>query len=158
MSTLILSLVGSSHTTVAINTNFLTAYHDAVHIQKLTKPDMLEFFLHYIAPKSPARAKLSIHLHARGISEVSTPIEMAPSEEKAVELNDIVEKGIDMLKIDQKPAELPNGVLCHGGTTKPASEPYLIENIRDFRSRLVVSAGPQPVKDLSEFEELDSKL
>jgi insulysin len=145
------------------NLNFIansyTAYHDAAHIQKLTKTDMLEFFLHYIAPSSPVRAKLAIHLHARGVSEVSTPVEKLPAEVSATGVNGTVEKGIDMLKIDSKPAGTTNGVASDaGGPTAPVSEPHLIENIRDFRSRLVMSAGPQPVKDLSEFEELDSKL
>ena len=75
--------------------NSYAAYHNAAHIQKLTKPDMLEFFLHYVAPKSPSRAKLSIHLRARGISEVSTPIEKVPSAASATELRATVEKGID---------------------------------------------------------------
>jgi insulysin len=140
------------------NTNSFAAYHDAAQIQKLTKRDMLDFFLHYIASKSLTRAKLSIHLHARGTSEISTPIEMIPNEDNAAGHNSTVEKGIDMLKIGSNTAGPPNGVVYEGRTREPAFEPYLIENIRDFRSRLVVSAGPQPVKDLSEFEELDSKL
>jgi insulysin len=125
---------------------------------------MLEFFLHNIALSSPARAKLAIHLHARGVSEVSTPIERTPTEVNIKELNDTVEKSIDMLKLESKPGGTTNGVTANGvahSEIEPkaaASEPYLIENIRDFRSRLVVSAGPLPVNDLSEFEELDSKL
>ncbi len=110
---------------------------------------MLEFFLHYIAPKSPARAKLSIHLHARGVSEISPLIEKVTSEVRASE-----QEGIDRPRIDSKPVEHTNG----DARKQSAPEPYLIQDIRDFRSRLVVSAGPQPVKDLSEFEELDSKL
>jgi insulysin len=144
--------------------NYYTAYHDAAHIQKLTKADMLEFFLRYIATSSPARAKLAIHLHARGVSEVSTPIEKIPAEVNATEVNGTIENGIGMLKIDSELAGIMNGVTPNcvaSGASRPrtpVSEPYLIENIRDFRSRLAVSAGPQPVKDLSEFEELDSKL
>jgi len=156
---LTLSLVGSWNETFIFIANSYTAYHDAEHIQKLTKQDMLEFFLHYIAPNSPARAKLAIHLHARGVSEVSTPIEKVPSEVSVTEVNGTVEKGIDRLKIGSKSEELTNGYTPNGSAIKAAGpKPYLIENIRDFRSRLVVSAGPQPVKDLSEFEELDSKL
>lgn len=36
--------------------------------------------------------------------------------------------------------------------------PYVIEDVRQFRSMLQISAGPQPVKHISEFEDLDSKL
>jgi insulysin len=38
----------------------------------LTKEDMVEFFNHYIHPRSPARAKLAIHLVAQAKSDVST--------------------------------------------------------------------------------------
>jgi insulysin len=38
------------------------------------------------------------------------------------------------------------------------TEPYLIENVRDYKSRLVASAGARPIKELSEFEDLDLKL
>lgn len=38
------------------------------------------------------------------------------------------------------------------------SKPYVIDDVREFRSMLAVSPGPRPVKDLSEFEGLDSKL
>jgi len=36
--------------------------------------------------------------------------------------------------------------------------PILITDVRQFRSMLQVSAGPQPVKNISFFEELDAKL
>ncbi|KAH8673592.1 peptidase M16 inactive domain-containing protein [Xylariales sp. PMI_506] len=37
-------------------------------------------------------------------------------------------------------------------------KPVLIENVRDYRAGLVASAGARPTRELSEFEELDSKL
>lgn len=97
--------------------------------------------MHYIAPKSPARAKLAIHLHAQGMSEVYAPVEIVSSK-----FNGTTEEGIDMLMIDS----MPSGV-----TKELTSKPYLVKNIRDFRSSLAVSASPQPVKDLSEFVERD---
>lgn len=36
--------------------------------------------------------------------------------------------------------------------------PFVITDVREFRCMLQVSAGPQPVKHISEFEDLDSKL
>lgn len=36
--------------------------------------------------------------------------------------------------------------------------PYVITDVREFRSKLQISAGPQAVKHISEFEELDAKL
>lgn len=105
-------------------------------------------------PVSPVRAKLSIHLHAKGVSEAPTPSENIP-----YEVTDVVEKGVDMLKIQTNPAKIPNGITTQAsGTNWTAPEPYIIEDVREFRSQLAASAGPRPVKDLSEFEELDSKL
>ena len=48
-----------------------------------------------------------------------------------------------------------------GSRTPPSTNgtvPFVIENVRDFKSRLLVSAGARPVKDLSEFEDLEPKL
>ena len=36
--------------------------------------------------------------------------------------------------------------------------PYVITDVREFKSMLQVSAGPKPVKHIAEFEELDAKL
>jgi insulysin len=100
---------------------------------------MIKFFEHYISPTSPMRSKLSVHLRAQGVSEIPSPAGMPV---------DVVEKVMDktMDHLSMKP--------------EPANKrtPYVIENVRDFKSLMAVSAGPQPVKELSEFEELDSKL
>ncbi|KAJ8128750.1 hypothetical protein O1611_g4882 [Lasiodiplodia mahajangana] len=45
--------------------------------------------------------------------------------------------------------------------TSPVSngtQPVLITSVRDYKARMAVTAGPRSVHDLSEFEELDSKL
>jgi insulysin len=39
-----------------------------------------------------------------------------------------------------------------------SSEPVIIEDVRDYRARLVASAGARPARQLSEFEDTDSKL
>lgn len=52
--------------------------------------------------------------------------------------------------VDGDPGAVP---VSHNGT-----EPVVIEDVRDFKSRLAVTAGPMPVRELSEYEELDSKL
>lgn len=52
--------------------------------------------------------------------------------------------------------ELSNGdtsAIWSNGT-----EPLLIRNVRDYKARLSVTAGARPIRDLSEFEEVDSKL
>lgn len=38
------------------------------------------------------------------------------------------------------------------------TKPTLIEDVRSYKAGLPVSAAARPVKDLSEYEELDSKL
>ncbi|EAQ85623.1 hypothetical protein CHGG_06876 [Chaetomium globosum CBS 148.51] len=47
---------------------FDTAPQDADHIKLLTKADMVNFFMDYIHPTSPSRAKLAVHLEASGVS------------------------------------------------------------------------------------------
>lgn len=118
-------------------------HHDAAHIQELSKKEMIEFYNHFILPTSPARSKLAVHLVAQGT---------AP--EVASGVSDIVKKGMESLGINgEKNAETSKEVKIDNGTT-----PFLIKDVRELRARLQISAGPQAVKDISEFEELDSKL
>lgn len=151
-----MSLVSSLTETRLVVSNSFKAYHDAAHIQKLTKSDMIDFFMHYICPSSPTRAKLAIHLHARGISETPTSPEAIPNG-----IISYIEKEVeaDALRTGSNVVINPESVIPQvNGANGATRTPYVIENVREFRSRLAVSAGPQPVKDLSEFEELDSKL
>ncbi|KAI9733464.1 MAG: Insulinase (Peptidase M16) [Claussenomyces sp. TS43310] len=62
----------------------------------------------------------------------------------------VIEEGMKMLHVGS--SDEPDATL---GT---AGKLYVIENVREYKSRLAASPGPLPVKDLSEFEELDSKL
>ena len=48
------------------------AKRDAEEIELLTKADMIEFFNHYVHPKSKFRAKLAVHLVAQATSDVTT--------------------------------------------------------------------------------------
>jgi insulysin len=38
------------------------------------------------------------------------------------------------------------------------TEPLLITSVRDYKARLAATAGARPIHDLSDFEEVDSKL
>lgn len=54
-----------------------------------------------------------------------------------------------------------NGVVGHQEENPPSlngTEISFIEEVRDFKASLPVSAGPRPVRDLTEYEELDPKL
>ena len=68
--------------------------------------------------------------------------------------------GIRSSSVDCEPesshTKLANGI--HGTQDAAAAEPVYITNVPEFKARLAVSAGPSPVVDLSEFEDLESKL
>jgi insulysin len=57
-------------------------------------------------------------------------------------------------------APLVNGIDGHAPPpdAPPVPPSTVIENVRDFKASLSVSAGPLPVTDLRNFEELESKL
>lgn len=122
----------------------------------ITKADMIEMFQRYVIPSSPERAKLAIHLHAKHTSGVSSPAQTTVSFNTVAKVTDIVEKGIDMLKLGagvKKP-------YCDNNVTNVAMESsrkdlYIIGDVGDYKSRLAVTAGPQAVKGLSEFEDIE---
>lgn len=54
-----------------------------------------------------------------------------------------------------------NGVVGRQDENPPSlngTEICFVDNIRDFKARLPVSAGARPVRDLTEYEELEPKL
>lgn len=104
------------------------AQEDAAAVKTLTKAEMVEFYATYIVPTSPLRAKLAVHLAAQGVSDKTKEVAAAV-------------------------ADGENDKVPGNGT-----EPYIIDDVRDYKSRLVASAGARPSKELSEFEDLDSKL
>ncbi|ORX97184.1 Metalloenzyme, LuxS/M16 peptidase-like protein [Clohesyomyces aquaticus] len=55
--------------------DFSQADEDVLHVEPLTKQSLVDFFHHYISPKSPTRAKLSVHLVARAKPKEATPAE-----------------------------------------------------------------------------------
>jgi insulysin len=134
---------------------------------------MQQFFATYISPTSQQRAKLAIHMHAQGVSnDTAIPLDQPNAVEKQLEAAGVPEpvaegvaKGIlhqqeieisaeKQLKQDHDGDQVVDDINESGSTNKP----YIIKNVREFKSLMAVSAGPQPVRDLSEFEELDSKL
>jgi hypothetical protein len=69
----------------------------------------------------------------------------------------IVEKGIDMLKLGNsiKKPYYDNNVM-NIAMESSRKDLYIIGDVRDYKSRLAVTAGPQAVKDLSEPEDIES--
>ena len=131
---------------------------------------MISFFDEFVDPKSPARAKLAVHMHALGKSqastEASTPaIEFAPIADVAKKMGEsvatisaIVKDGVKQIEEELKSFGLignnKNGTI----TDANGVDPIEIEDVRQFKSSLAVTPGAVPVKDISEFEELESKL
>ena len=199
--------------------DFLSREHDVSHLKPLTKPDLIEFFNHYIHPTSPSRAKLSVHMIAQ-TSPKGVAGNMSPTEQKEKVLSTLgkyltamgieahQEKltkrldGVDVVGGDQAgiidavaryldedakmAEEEANEILLQGqqllGTVLPSlgievkqavdgvngveelpeappvKKTKLIENVREFKAGLQLTAGRKPVTDLSNFLDTDSKL
>ncbi|KAI1148070.1 peptidase M16 inactive domain-containing protein [Nemania diffusa] len=113
--------------------DFEAAQHDAAHVEKLTKAEMIDFYSTFIDPASPKRAKLVVQLIAQGVSS-------GPKDTDAKKEETEAEK-------EETTPPISNG-----------TQPVLITSVRDYKARMAATAGPCAVHDLSEFEELDSKL
>ena len=71
-----------------------------------------------------------------------------------------IEKGMKVLGLNKDSQDQEDGDV-HGEIKKKqgnGTTPFIITDVRDFKSRMQISAGPQPIKHISEFEELDAKL
>lgn len=131
--------------------NERTVHHDAAQVKALTKADMITFYSHFIHPTSPARSKLAVHLIAQ-----------TPGSAEATEnpIRSAIEKGMKVLSLnkdrhDQEDGEIIGNIKKEDGN---GTTPFIITDVREFKSKMQISAGPQPVKHISEFEELDAKL
>lgn len=125
--------------------DFEQADHDVAQLKPLTKPDLIEFFNHYISPSSPVRAKLAVHMLAQS-SPKSPPV--AETEKEGVTSGP-----------EPKSPEAPVKIIGEenmkigNGTT-----PTIIKDVHVWKAGLEVSRGARPVRDLSDFEELEAKL
>ncbi|RKF74782.1 putative zinc protease mug138 [Golovinomyces cichoracearum] len=124
--------------------DFEFAEKDAAEIRLLTKANMIEFFKHFIDPYSPQRSKLVVYLEAQTSVMESSTSNSGKEED--------VNKLQNSLNIEGD-SVAANPSLFDNGTT-----PYIITDVHEFKSKLPVSIGPQPVKHIREFEESESKL
>jgi insulysin len=108
---------------------------------------MIEFYKHFIHPSSPERSKLAVHLNAQG-----------PNSNGATGVTAVLEKGMKVLGLNKDEKDEEDGEVVEVKVDRNGTTPFIITDVREFKSKLQVSAGPQPVKHISEFEELDSKL
>jgi insulysin len=113
---------------------------------------MIAFYHHFIHPNSTARSKLAVHLLAQ------TPCPLSNGTGKPITA--AIEKGLKVLGLNKDRQDMEDGeVLTEAGKKEGnGTTPYIITDVREFKSKMLVSAGPQPVKHVSEFEELDAKL
>ncbi|TVY81559.1 putative zinc protease, partial [Lachnellula suecica] len=140
--------------------DFELVREDAANVRLLTKADMVEFYSHFILPTSPARSKLAIHLNAQtpttnGDSTVTAAVEKGM---KVLGLNKDKTEQPQTLALNKDKKDAEDGEVVPVKTEGNGTTPYIITDVREFKSKLQVSAGPQPVKHISSFEELDAKL
>lgn len=141
---------------------------------------MLEFYRTYLLPSSTTRARLSVHLHARGAAERALKIAKALESSGLSDVPEGSRQSIEQLeaylqknKLDdeklaaivsevkelglvQKAPVIENGAEVDGpSAVETAVE---IEDVRRYKASLPASSGPRAFKDVSEFEETDPKL
>ncbi|RHZ43567.1 uncharacterized protein CDV56_102153 [Aspergillus thermomutatus] len=125
--------------------DFEQVYRDVENIEPLTKKDILEFFNQYIHPSSSTRAKLSIHLIARASTGASAAAEDSAAAEENPDASALRETQ-DVVAV--------NG---HEPSVSSAKIPVKVENVKEWKASLHLSAAATPVKGLTEFEEFGSK-
>ncbi|KAF2685190.1 hypothetical protein K458DRAFT_417258 [Lentithecium fluviatile CBS 122367] len=100
--------------------DFLQAETDVENIAPLTKDQMKEFFMHYISPSSPRRAKLSVHLIAQKQAKeptldekktkLSTVLTTICKAEEVVSNNDALKPRIDAISSE---ADISSAISTH---------------------------------------------
>lgn len=141
---------------------------------------MLSFFDKYFSPSSKIRARLSVHLYARGSSEVDSKVvdllknlglDDVPKESRAsIDLLEGHLKNGQSVPDDKRASLLSQAKELGLPQTSPEVEGAASDDAsaidsaieitdgRQYKASLQVSSGARPVKDLTEFEEADSKL
>lgn len=141
---------------------------------------MLSFFDKYFSPSSSSRARLSVHLYARGSNELDLKLvgllknlglEDVPKESRAsldsLEGHLKAEQSVSednraSLLSKAKELGLPQASPEVEGTDSDVAAAIdaavEITDGRQYKAGLQASSGARPVKELTEFEEADSKL
>ncbi|KAG5930400.1 hypothetical protein E4U42_001646 [Claviceps africana] len=161
--------------------DFERAQQDAAHVKKLTKAEMVEFFNTYFSPLSSTRARISVHLKARDAGELDTKVinllkesglnDVPQEKRQSVDLlrdylqsenllaSDKLEDVIEAMKkiglSQATTSETTNGTTNVLSAVDTAQE---ITDVHHYKAGLLASSGARPVKQISEFEDLDAKL
>lgn len=143
----------------------------------------MDFYNKYFHPSSKSRARISVHLHARGAVERDAKVVDALDKAGFAEVPEEDRKSLDLVKAHleskHKPSEADlDSVLASikelglVQTAHPEDDAEAVANggecavdtaqeitdVRLYKSGLLASSGARPVKQLSEFEDNDSKL
>lgn len=76
----------------------------------------------------------------------------------STEASGVIEKATQILGLNKDKKDEEDGEFAEAKVEGNGTTPFIITDVREYKSKLQISAGPQPVKHISEFEELDSKL
>ena len=157
----------------------MIARTDAANVKSITKAEMQEIFKKFISPSSPQRARLSIHLHAQDAGELDKKIikllvdagfSDVPTESR--QNLDLLEKYLlEEASIGKEKLESILAQAKALGLERVAPEDKIgspsglsaipvqdIPDVLSFKASLMISPGARPVRDLSDYEELDAKL
>ncbi len=149
----------------------------------VTKAEMIDFYNKHFHPSSNSRARISVHLHARGAVERDSKVVAALDKAGFADVPEQDRKSLDLVKAHLQAKHKPSNTdlesviasikelglvqtahpeddaeaIASGGqcAVDTAQE---IEDVRLYKSGLLASSGARPVKHLSEFEDTDSKL
>ncbi len=160
-----------------------TAQLDAAEVKLITKAEMIDFYNKYFHPSSSSRARISVHLHARGAVERDSKVVDALNSAGFAGVPEAARKSLDLVKahlqekhtaseadLDSIIASIKELGLVQTAHPKDDAEAVAnggecavdtaqeIEDVRLYKSGLLASSGARPVKQLSEFEDTDSKL
>ncbi|KAK0389429.1 hypothetical protein NLU13_3004 [Sarocladium strictum] len=127
--------------------DFEQAQSDAAHVKRITKDEMVAFYKKYLDPSSKERARLSVHLHAQGASEL---------DKKMIALL----QGLDLtkdvgLKRALQESENVDTTLLNADAVQSAVE---ITDANQFKAGLRAVSGGRPLYPLSDFEDSETKL
>lgn len=147
----------------------------------MTLADMVGFFKKYFDPRSTERARIAIHLHARGALELDDKVVKLLEKLDLGEVPADSRQSLDLLeqhlKEDKKTAgdkissvitqakefglkqEAQNSDTSTGVEGNSAiSNAVEITDVRQYKASLLASSGARPIKEVSEYEDIDAKL
>lgn len=184
MSFTTLSKVNGPHLNcVEVNANYgHIAQSDAAHVKRITKDEMVAFYKKYLDPSSKERARLSVHLHAQGASELDKKMiallqgldlsDVPQEKRQSVDLlesylrtekklpEQTVAKVMDQakdvgLKRALQESENVDTTLLNADAVQSAVE---ITDANQFKAGLRAVSGGRPLYPLSDFEDSETKL